>query len=161
MAKIENLDQLRTEIAFLRIKKAEEEIYLNQTFLKVNKAFNSPINFIKGALEFLGLRNNKASGNSSNHTDWVTSLGRIALPFLLNKTILRGRGVFLKTIVSLLSQSTINSKNLNKNVLASWIDKVTYWVNVTNHSRKKKAEDKDDDYGIPPESETYAGKPVL
>ena len=161
MGKIENIDQLRTEIALLKMKKAEEEVYFNQTFFKINKAFNGPINFIKGALEFVGLKNNKPSNSpSTSHADWVTSLGRIALPFLLNKTILRGRGMFLKTAVSLLSQTTINSKNLNKNVLANWIDKATYWINVSINSAKKKSEEKDNDYGIPPESETYSGKPV-
>jgi hypothetical protein len=163
MGKIETLDQLRTEIAFLKLKKAEDEIYLNQTFLKVNKAFSGPINFIKGALELLGLKSikgNNETNASPNHTDWVTSLGRIALPFLLNKTILRGRGMFLKTAISLLSQTTINSKNFNKNVLASWIDKATYWINVSINSAKKKSVEKENDYGIPPDSETYSGKPV-
>lgn len=160
MGKIENLDQLRVEIALLKIKKAEQEVYLNQTFSKVNKAFSGPINFIKGALGFVGLKNNKSNNSSTNHADWVTSLGRIALPFLLNKTILRGSGMFLKTAISLLSQTTINSKNLNKNVLANWIDKATYWVNVSINSARKKSELKDHDYGIPPESETYSGKPV-
>lgn len=163
MGKIENIDQLRAEIALLRIKRAEEEIYLNQTFSKVNKAFSGPLNFVKGGLELLGLKNSKsANANSSqtNHADWVTSLGRIALPFLLNKTILRGRGMFLKTAISLLSQTTINSKNLNKNVLASWIDKATYWINVSMNSAKKKSAKVEHDYGIPPESETYSGKPV-
>lgn len=160
--KIQNLEELRAEIVTLRFKRAEQEIYLNQTFGKVNKAFSGPINFVKGALEFIGLKNNSKTGKPSNtQTDWVTSLGRIALPYILNKTILRGRGMFLKTAISLLSQTTINSKNLNKDVLASWIDKATYWFNVSKHSVKKKQEDKTEkDYGIPPDSETYSGKPV-
>lgn len=160
MAKIKNIIQLRAEIGFLRIKRADEEIYLNLTFSKVNKAFSGPINFIKGALELLGLKNNKSNNTSTNDVDWVTSLGRIALPFLLNKTILRGKGMFLKTAISLLSQTTINSNNLNKNILSNWIDKATYWINVSKHSAKKKTGEEDNDYGIPPESETYSGKPV-
>jgi hypothetical protein len=142
MGKIESLDQLRTEIALLKIKISEEEIYLNQTFSKVNKAFSGPLNFIKGALELVGLKNSKSTNSSTNHADWVTSLGRIALPFLLNKTILRGSGMFMKTAISLLSQTTINSKNLNKNVLANWIDKATYWINVSMNSAKKKTTEK-------------------
>lgn len=160
MGKIESIDQLRSEIAFLKIKRAEEEIYLNQTFLKVNKAFSGPINFIRGALEFLGLKDNKIVNPSNIEVDWVTSLGRIVIPFLLNNTLLKGKGVLLKTIVSLLSQSTINSKNLNKSVLANWIDKIAYWVNVSINSAKKKPQEKENDYGISPESETYSGKPI-
>ena len=160
MAKIDSLNHLRTEIMLLKLKKTDEELFLNQKFLKISKAFTSPISFIKGGLELMGVKGNKENKSTTTHADWVTNFGRIAIPFLLNKTVLRGRGMFLKTAISLLSQTTINSKNLNKNVLSHWIDKATYWINVSKHSAKKKAAEKDNDYGIPPESETYSGKPV-
>lgn len=147
--KIENIDQLRAEIRTLKIKCAEDEIYFNQGIQKLKKLINAPSRFINNIFGFLGL---SVEEKDNKHSDWVTSLGRVALPFLLNKTILRGRGIFFRTIVSLLSQKTINAKNFNKDVLTSWIDDLTNWINSSIKKSKKK---KEIDYGIPPESETY------
>lgn len=147
--KIENIDQLRAEIRTLKIKCAEDEIYFNQGFRKFKKIIEAPTKFFNSILSFLGL---SSDDEHNNHSDWVTSLGRITLPFLLNKTLLRGRGIITKAIVSLLSQKTINAKNFNKEVLTGWIDELTNWINSSVKKTKKK---KEIDYGIPPESETY------
>jgi hypothetical protein len=153
--KIDNLDQLRVQIAILKLHKAEQEIYFNQTGNNISKAFNSPVNFVKAALSFLGLRGGKANVQEA---DWATNLARLAFPFLLNKTLLSGSGFIFKGIVSFLSQNTINAKTFNKGILANWVDKIVDWVDSTNKKRKSKKEEID--YGISPESETYSGKPV-
>jgi hypothetical protein len=148
--KIKNLEQLRAEIALLKLKKAEDEIYFNQSYQKVKHVVETPTRWFNNALSFLGL--NSESEKVKIKSDWITSAGKFALPFLLNKTILRGRGFFVKAIVSLISQKTINSKNFNKNVLTNWIDNLTEWI---DSSVKEKKKSKNIDYGIPPESETY------
>jgi hypothetical protein len=155
--KIENIDQLRLEIAILRLHRAEQEIYLSQKVTSFSKALNSPLSFIKGSLSFLGLRENKSK--TPQEADWVTNLARIGIPFLLNKTLLSGRGFIFKSIVSLLSQNTINSKIFNKGMLGGWIDKLVDWVDSPS-SKKGKNKNEDIDYGISPESETYSGKPI-
>ncbi|MBD3750063.1 MAG: hypothetical protein IE931_11270 [Sphingobacteriales bacterium] len=146
-AKIENIDQLRAEIRTLKIKCAEDEIYFNQGFLKFKKIIEAPTKFFNSILNLFGLAD---EDENNKHSDWVTSLGRIALPFLLNTTLLRGRGFITKAIVSLLSQRTVNAKNFNKDVLTSWVDTLTNWINNSTKKSKKKI-----DYGIPPDSETY------
>ncbi len=155
-SKIKNIDQLRVQIAILKLHKADQENYFNQKITGISKIFNSPINFLKGTLSFLGLRGGKAS--NINEADWATNLARLAFPFLLNKTILSGSGFFFKGIVSFLSQNTINAKTFNKGVLANWVDKLVDWVDSTTKKRKSRKEEID--YGISPESETYSGKPV-
>ena len=148
--KIENLEQLRSEIALLKLKKAEDEIYFNQSYQKVKNVVETPTRWFNNLLAFLGL--NSESENGKIKADWITSVGRVALPFLLNKTILRGRGFFVRALVSLISQKSINSKNFNKNVLSHWVDQLTEWVESSIKDKKKS---KNMDYGIPPESETY------
>ena len=147
--RIENIDQLRAEIRTLKIKCAEDEIYFNQGFQKFKKIIEAPTKFFNSILSFLRL---SSDDENNKHSDWITSLGRITLPFLLNRTLLRGRGFFTKAIISLLSQKTINAKNFNKDVLVSWIDELTHWINGSIKKSKKK---KEIDYGIPPDSESY------
>nr|MBC7611876.1 hypothetical protein [Pseudopedobacter sp.] len=148
--KIENLEQLRSEIAILKLKKAEDEIYFNQSFQKVKNVVETPIRWFNNVLSFLGLNSESEEGKIK--ADWITSVGRVALPFLLNKTVLRGRGFFVRALVSLISQKSISSKNFNKNVLSHWIDNLTEWIESSVKDKKKS---KNIDYGIPPESETY------
>lgn len=142
---ITNLYELDARIAILKIKKVEDEIYFNQRYLAVKNKITHPFRFIKNL--FLG--GEKASGHFK--ADWVTTFGRIFLPLFLNKTLLRNRGVLIKTIASLFSQKIVSSDVLNKDILSNWID------NVTSFVRSKTKKDKrygTDDYGIPPESET-------
>ncbi|MBU2046953.1 MAG: hypothetical protein KJ712_09515, partial [Bacteroidetes bacterium] len=148
--KIENLEQLRSEIAILKLKKAEDEIYFNQSFQKVKNVVETPTRWFNNVLSFLGLNSESEKGKVK--ADWITSVGRIALPFLLNKTVLRGRGFFVRALVALISQKSINSKNFNKNVLSHWVDNLTEWIESSVKDKKKS---KNIDYGIPPESETY------
>jgi len=154
--KIENLDHLRVRIAILKLHRAEQEIYLNQTVSKVSRALNSPLSFIKGLISFLGFGGGKKSSDSEE-SDWVTNLARIALPFILNKTLLSGRGFIFKWIVSFISQNTINAKNFNQGILSNWVDKLVNWV---ESSSKKRKQQKETDYGIPPDSETSSGRPI-
>src|SRR6476659_168156 len=107
--KIENIEQLRAEIAILKLKRAEDEIYFNQSYQKAKNIAEMPARWFNNALSFLGL--NSDGDKTKVKADWITSLGRIALPFLLNKTILRGRGLLFKGLISLISQKTINAKN--------------------------------------------------
>lgn len=156
--KVHNLDQLQLRIAQLKIEKAEQEIYFNQKWIKTQNMISSPINFIKGILSTIGLRGGNRNNTVHTSADWATNLARVSLPFLLNRTILRGRGFIFKTLVTLISQNTINAKRFNKDKLAGWVDNITEWVE--GFSSKKTKRRKEVDYGIPEDSETYSGKPV-
>ncbi len=142
---ITNLQELETRIAFLKIKKAEDEIYFHQRYTSIKDKFTHPFSFVKNL--FLG----GGQQNSQLKSDWVTSFGRIFLPLFLNKTLLRNRGVLIKTIASLFSQKIVNSNVLNKDILTHWIDNITGFVKSKTKKEKRYGVD---DYGIPPESET-------
>ncbi|HQS53108.1 MAG TPA: hypothetical protein PLN99_14540, partial [Daejeonella sp.] len=83
--------------------------------------------------------------------DWVTSIFRIGLPVVMNKFIFPRSGFLLKSVVELLSQNT--AKTVNKDVVSDLINKFSEWIKSTK--RKKKQEQGMEDYGIPPDSETY------
>jgi hypothetical protein len=70
---------------------------------------------------------------------------------VLNKFIFPKSGFLLKSLVELLSQGT--SKTVNKDVLTDLINKLSDWIKSSK--RKKKQDAELEDYGIPPDSETY------
>jgi len=144
---ITNLAQLEARIAFLEVKKAEDEIYFNQKFEAIKEKIQHPFKFIKNAISSFAFgRNSNMAG-----ADWATNLGRIFFPLLLNKTLLKNKGIIVKTLVSLFSQKAINYSVFNREVLSGWIDKVTDFVKTKTKKEKRYGVD---DYGIPPESET-------
>ncbi|OAQ38724.1 hypothetical protein A5893_11785 [Pedobacter psychrophilus] len=152
---IQNLQDLKTRIAFLELKQLDDELVIKQKFQSIKDTLTSPLKFLKRIGSMVGITHNSGAAThstSSTKADWVTNFGRVFLPLLLNKTLLRNRGIIVKSLVSILSQRTVNSMSFNKNVLVNWIDKATGFINST---KKKVKPAKQIDYGIPPGSETY------
>lgn len=145
---IKNINDLRAKIALLEVKKREDEIFLNQKYVSIKDKFLNPFSYVKN---IFSKSTASASTSSSIKPDLVTYLTRVLLPLILNKTILRNKGIILKTLVSLISQRTITSSVFNKDILSNWIDKATDFVKSKTKKEKKYGYD---DYGIPPESET-------
>ena len=144
---ITNLAQLEARIAFLKVKKTEDEIYFNQKFEAIKEKVEHPFKFIKNAISSFVF----GGGGNIARADWATNLGRIFFPLLLNKTLLKNKGIIVKTLVSLFSQKAINYSVFNRDVLSSWIDKATDFIKTKTKKEKRYGAD---DYGIPPESET-------
>jgi hypothetical protein len=96
---ITNINELKTEIARLRILEAEQVTVLRQRL-------NSP------AAIFSSLRTvfpKKAAGNGKAapgmlHLDILRLISRLVIPFTLNKTLFRKSNFLVKTLVSLVSQ---------------------------------------------------------
>ncbi len=145
---ITNIAELKARIAFLKVKKVEDEIYFEQKIESIKSKFKHPFIFIKDAISSFAFGTKM---DVNGRADWATNLGRIFFPLFLNKTLLRNKGAIIKTLVSLFSQKAINSSVFNRDVLASWIDNVTSFVKSKTKKEKRYGAD---DYGIPPESET-------
>lgn len=150
-ARITNYDELKAEIYSLKIRRTEQELYFLQKKEKIKNMFSSPLNFAKS---LIGIRNSGDNKQSALHKsgDWATSFARIVVPFLLNKTLFRGNGVLIKSLLAMFSQKVISGDNVNQGKIIGWIDGVSNWI---NSSLKKKKKRKISDYGIPPDSETY------
>lgn len=150
VTRIENLEQLRAEIQLLKQKRAEQELYFIQKKENIKEAFNSPFTFIKKLGLFFGV--NKSTKTSGISADWATALARFVIPFILNKTLLRGKGAMLKSLFALISQKAINPAIFNQGKIMGVAGKVSEWIGdfISKTKRKKRM-----DYGIPPDSETY------
>ncbi|WP_448701576.1 hypothetical protein ACFGVR_05130 [Mucilaginibacter sp. AW1-3] len=135
---INNITDLRNEIARLKVVKAEQEVAIKQHF-------SSPSAIISTV--FSGFGSNKEGFFKAD--DIISMVSRFVLPFILNKTIFRKSNFIIKTLVGLVSQSAsglINEKNLS-----------SLWDTIKNLIPQKwtKKSNIPVDYGIPPLSETY------
>lgn len=152
--RIENIEDLRAEIQLLKLQKAEHELYFVQKRESLKKTFSSPFDFFRNVRSLLGGKPETGTGNvSARHdSDWTTVIARVVVPFILSKTILRGNGIMIKSLLGIISQKAINGETFNRVKISGWIDKATHWINST---LKKSEKRKRVDYGIPPDSETY------
>lgn len=150
--RIQNSDDLRSEILRLRTIKAEIEGELKVETNRITNRFSLPFMLFGKVNDwvrpmFKPGRNEPGSLNQ----DWVSSIFRIGLPVVMNKFIFPKSGFLLKSLVDLLFQGT--AKTVNQDVLSNLIDRLSNWIKSSK--RKKKQEPELEDYGIPPDSETY------
>ena len=133
---INNVDDLRAEIARLRLLKNEQGKALG-------KRFSSPMT----ALATLYSIFPKSEGSKEGflHQDIFGIISRILLPFTLNKTIFRNSNFIVKALVGLISQKASHLVTEDK--------VVGVWDKLKSLFSKKK--EKQVDYGIPPDSEAY------
>jgi hypothetical protein len=150
--KIQNSDDLRSEILRLRTTRSKIEGELKTETDRITQRFRVPLMIFGKVNDWVSpMFKPGRSEHGSLNQDWVTSILSIGLPVIMNKFIFPRSGFILKSVVELLSQNT--AKTLNKDVLIDLIDKLSDWIKSSK--RKKKQEPELDDYGIPPDSETY------
>jgi hypothetical protein len=138
---INNLHDLRNEIARLRVIKNEQEIAIKEHFSSPSAIIGTVYSAFSGG--------DKSKGGFFKADDIISLVSRFVLPFALNKTIFRSSNFIVKTIVGLLSQSASGFIN-EKNLTSVW-DKIK---SVIPQKRAKKNAGPVD-YGIPPLSESY------
>ena len=152
-AKIENVDDLRSEINRLKIQRLALENDFNQVSEKIKARFRIPAMIYNKVGNFfsslLGIDNDDPS--KKEDTDWVTNIFRVGLPVFLNKYFFPKSGLLMKSVVAMMSQTA--AKNVNKDSITDLIDKVTEWIKTPKPKTRK--EPVLADYGIPPDSETY------
>jgi len=149
---INNVDELKAEIARLKLLQREQEGYLNDQFGLFQEKIESPIHFFNKLTSWIpkGKKSdiNPTFGNSE--TDWVTNSFRVALPFVFNKVLFRKAGFIKKGLLLLASQKAAGA--INQDRLIGIIDKVS---SLIRPSKKRNSKRERRDYGIPPDSETY------
>lgn len=137
---INNINDLRNEIARLRVVKNEQEAAIKQHF-------SSPSAIISTVMS--GFGGDSSKGGFFKADDLISLVSRFVLPFALNKTFFRHSNFIVKAIVGVLSQSA--SGFINEKSLASVWDKIKAII----PQKWTKKQDKHVDYGIPPLSESY------
>lgn len=147
---IHNIEDLRAEIARLKVLRHEQEAYLEDQFNHLQHKMEAPIRLYERITSFLpSAKEAFLPDTKSLGSDWVTNSLRVALPFLFNKVLFRKAGFIKKGLLLLASQQAASF--MNKNRLAEIIDKVTSFIQPSTKEKKKR----ETDYGIPPDSETY------
>ncbi len=148
--KIENIDDLRSEILRLKLQRFEQETILESEIKKITDIFRFPSMILHKISSLFGEPFSEKGDHIKGEQDWITSTFRIGLPVFLNKFIFPRSGFILKSLVALVSQKAATS--VNKDVIANWIDKASEWIKTAKPKKHKKVTA---DYGIPPDSETY------
>jgi hypothetical protein len=147
--KIQNIDDLRTEVVRLEVFRTEIETELKIEAQKITTKIQIPL-MLLGKLNDFFVGSKDKSGTKVSE-DWVSNIFRIGLPVMLIRFIFPKSGFILKSIIELISQTT--SKTVNTDLIIEIIDKVSQWIKSTGTRNKKEAEMAD--YGIPPDSETF------
>src|SRR5690606_7043263 len=148
--KINNLTELRAEIHRLKTFQKEQENYLSDQYRLLEQKVEAPFKFISGLFSWLpGYSVIPGSANVKAGEDWITRSLRLGLPYVLNRFLFRKAGIVKKLLVTILSQQAAGA--LNKDRISGLISKVSELIRPKN-KRKNTAHQ---DYGIPPDSETY------
>lgn len=131
---IKNSNDLKAEILRLRHLKEEQG-------LAIKARFSSPLTALSTIYSVFP----KSSANKNDifHQDFIGIISRILLPLTLNKTLFRNSNLLIKGIVGFLSQKA--SHFISEDTVTG------VWDKVKSLFEKKKQ--KQEDYGIPPESE--------
>jgi hypothetical protein len=138
---INNINDLRNEIARLRVVKNEQEAAIKEHFSSPSAIISTVYSAFWGG--------DTAKGGFFKADDIISLVSRFVLPFALNKTIFRSSNFIVKTIVGVLSQSA--SGFINEKTIATVWDKLKAII----PQKWTKKSDKHVDYGIPPLSESY------
>ncbi len=149
-APINNINDLRNEIARLRVVKVQQEEAIKEHFKSPSAVFNT---FFPHFLT----PDAKGKPGFFNIDDLIGLASRFILPFALNKTLFRSSNFIVKALVGLVSQQASGFIN-EKNLASAW-DKIKGLVpaikNLIPQKWTKKTAGKPVDYGIPPLSESY------
>ncbi len=133
---INNIDELRAEIALLKVQKTEQEAVIKAHFSSPSAIFNTI---------FSGFGQPSVKKALFDAEDLVALLSRLFLPFALNKTIFRKSNFLVKILVNLVSQRA--SGIINHDTVATVWDKIKSFIPAKKEKKKS-------DY-IPPYSESY------
>ena len=150
-SKIKNLSDLRLEIARLKALSGEQERYLGDQYHLLREKVAAPARFVRSLAQWVpGVNFTKGLfEKGSKDEDWLSRSLRIGLPVILNRFFLRKAGFIKRALVTLLSQQAAGA--LNKDNIAGIISKVAEFIRPPAKRRKRA---RNEDYGIPPDSET-------
>ncbi len=163
---INNLDELKWEIARLTGLKHEQEAYLNNQYSLLKDKVDKPaavvgtllsnipgFQFIKGL--FSGPSTSKSTLGAKEGNDWMTKVISIGLPILLNRTFLKNSGWIKKSLVVLLSQ-TAASQVTQENV-SNVLSKITNFIKP----KVKRDKRKNTDHKVDSQAEELADDQIL
>lgn len=156
--KINTISDLQQEILRLKNLKKEQELYFNDQYTLLSEKLSKPLHVVERLFSFLpGGAALNANIVGAGEEDWLTRTLRIGLPFLVNRMFFRKAGYFKRFAMGILSSQAAGF--LNKERLAQGIDKLTALIRRSKSKKKDRKvrtqREKEYNFGIPPDSETY------
>lgn len=167
---INNSEELKNELVRLSRLRREQEIYLGDQYKILKNKVQTPsriigavassvpgVSLVKGLFSSFGKSNSNVDV-SYGKSDWLTKITQLALPLVLNRTLLKNSGWLKKSLVLLASEGAAGQ--LNKDKVNSIFGKVADFIRPKKSKKKHKnikpIEEQDTvNFGIPPDSETY------
>ncbi|MCJ8210488.1 hypothetical protein MUY27_12290 [Mucilaginibacter sp. RS28] len=113
---VNNIGDLQSEIIRLEKLKQTQEIELKKRFSSPGAAMSAAMSLFPKSAE------GAASPSRLFHADFINLLSRLVIPLTLNKTLFKGSGFLVKTLVGLLSQKA--SDYINEDTVTGTWDKV-------------------------------------
>jgi hypothetical protein len=145
---INNIEELRAEIARLKILKHEQESYLGDQFDLLEYKLEAPARLYNRITSWIpAAKEGFVSESKHMESDWVTNSLKVGLPFIFNKVLFRKAGFIKKGLLLIASQQAATF--INKDRLAEMISTISSLIKPSKTKKQRK------DYGIPPDSETY------
>jgi len=161
--KIRNLQELKMEIARLKVLKNEQEAYLKTQFTLLNNKIEAPVRFfnsLKNNIPGVNMIQQLFAKSNNPDSDWLTKTLRIGVPFVMNKLFLKNSGMLKKALMLLLSERAVGQINQDK--ISGLIGKLTNFIRPKKKKKKGSQiegeatiKDEVNEYGIPSYSETY------
>lgn len=139
---INNIDDLRNEIARLKEVEQVQKTALGQRFAGPSAIFSTVLSLFPKSAAADGIQSTFAG------QDIVGLLSRIVLPFTLNKTLFRNSNFIVKTLVGLVSQKA--SHFISEDSVGGLWDKAKSLIGKFSGGKKEKAKPKDlKGFGVP------------
>lgn len=148
--KINNIEELKWEIARLTELRREQEAYLNVQYTLLKNKVEAPArifgtvvssvpgyNLVKGMVSSLGSAHKSTASNGITG-DWLTQAVRIGLPLVLNTTFLKKSGWVKKALVLLASQTA--TSQITQDSVSNVLAKVTSFIRPKKRKKKNTKE---------------------
>ncbi|MBD1427412.1 hypothetical protein [Sphingobacterium arenae] len=140
--KINNLHDLKAEIARLNLRRREQEAYLTDQYELLKVKVDTPFRFFRrlsshvpGVGMLKGFSSGVAKAVQSKDADWLTRILQVGAPIVLNSTVLRKAGWLKKAIFLLVSETAIGQVNQDK--ISGLVNKVTSFIKPKKKKRKR------------------------
>lgn len=142
---INNIKDLKAEIARLQLRKKEQEAFLGNQYGLLKDRVSTPFrvmqrvtSHVPGAGMLKGLTSGVGKAFQQKDADWLTRILQFGAPIVLNSTLLRKAGWAKKALVLLASETAIGQ--VNKEKVGGLIDKLTDFMKPKKRRKKSEAE---------------------
>lgn len=167
---INNAEELKSELVRLSRLRREQELYLGDQYKILKNKVQTPsrivgavasnlpgVSLVKGLFSYF-TKDKSQVEFSDGKSDWLTKITKLALPLVLNRTLLKNSGWLKKSLVLLASEGAVGQ--INKDKVNSFVGKIADYIRPKKSKKKHKnikpIEEQDTvNFGIPPDSETY------